>query len=395
MRPPLFGDPARIDLTHRPRTITFENPTGGAGTAGSAHGGRKGSPRRSVAADERVVLADIDGPGRIGHVWVTVPPMPPERLRSIVLEVFYDHHTEPSISVPLPDFFGAVHGRPVPLQSALQSVQEGRGFNSWVPMPFREHVRVELHNGTRHRFELYYQVDLTLGPVADDEGVLHASFRRQNPTVLRDDFVIADGFTGPGRFLGCNVGVRVHHEPTWFSWYGEGEVKMYLDDDDALPTWCGTGFEDYVGTAWGMGAHQTPVQGVPLVLTDPGVRRPMPDLVSAYRWHLPDPVVFEHRLRVTLQQIGAVILPPGSDAVRDEIDALGIVAGDGWTRLGSPWAEWFAICERTDDVCATAFVMCRHVQAVPPVDRALAAADIGRFAHEEPSLMERAMTPPD
>jgi hypothetical protein len=245
-------------------------------------------------------------------------------------------------------------------------------------MPFRQHLRIDVVNGSPRRAELYYQVDLTLGPVDDDEGLLHASFRRENPTTLGRDFLIADGFSGPGRFLGCNVGVRVFHEPNWFSWYGEGEVKMYLDDDAELPTWCGTGLEDYVGTAWGMGAHQTPLQGVQLLVPneDPAVR--MPDLVGFYRWHLPDPVVFRDRLRVTIQQIGAIILPPDSDTVKDEIDATGIVAGSGWRHIGRSWGEWFAVCERVDDYCATAYVYCRDVQAVTPVDVDAAVADVGR-----------------
>ncbi len=383
----LFPDPSTIDLGHRPRTVSFENPTGARGAAGSVAGGRKGAPNRRVQPGETVVLADIDGPGRVGHFWLTIPPMPPEQLRSVWLEVFYDGATEPSISVPVPDFFGAVLGRPVPYSSALQSTQEGRGYNSWIPMPFRRHLRVQLTNSTSRRFELYYQFDLTLGPVSDDAGILHASFRRENPTTLRRDFTIADGFIGPGRFLGCNVGIRVAQEPSWFAWYGEGEVKMYLDDDDALPTWCGTGLEDYVGTAWGMGAHQTEFQGVPLLVSDPSTSKPMPDMVGFYRWHLPDPVVFERSLRVTIQQIGAVILPPGADEARAAIESDGVLAGNGWQPIGKEGAA-FAIVERVDDYCATAFVYCRDVQPVVTVPLADAVADIARFPYERGTQFE-------
>ena len=380
-------DPMRIDLTQAPRTISFENPTGAAGAGGTAAGGRKGAPFRTIEPGERVTLADIDGPGTVRHVWCTVPPMRPEHLRALVLEVHYDGHAEPSVSVPLPDFFGAVHGRPVPYASALQSTQEGRGYNSWIPMPFRRHLRVELVNASPRPVQLYYQIDLTLGPVADDAGVLHASFRRENPTEMRRDFTIADGFDGPGRFVGCNVGVRVFHEPAWFAWYGEGEVKMFIDGE-TTPTWCGTGLEDYVGTAYGMGAHQTPYQGAPLVLRDPEAGRPNPDLVSFYRWHLPDPIVFERSLRVTIQQIGAVMVSPGQDALRDEVESAGVVAGTGWTHVGGRGVEWFAIAERVDDYCATAFVALQRVQGVAPVDVAAAVADIGRAAYERASSFE-------
>ena len=264
----MFTDPARISLAHRARTVSFENPTGAAGTAGSAFSGRKGAPRRFIEVDERANLADLRGPGRIGHFWMTVAPMAPERLRAIVLEVFYGDAEEPSISVPAADFFGAPLGRPVNYHSALQSTQEGRGFNSWIPMPFRDRIRVELINNTGRRIELYYQLDLVVGPVDDEEGLLHASFRRENPTTIRKDFTIADGLRGPGRFLGCNVGIRVFQVPSHFLWYGEGEVKMYIDDDAELPTWCGTGLEDYAGTAFGMGPHQTQFQGVPIHVSD-------------------------------------------------------------------------------------------------------------------------------
>jgi hypothetical protein len=382
---------ARLPTGVRTRTVSFENPTGGASTAGAAHGGRKGAPSRSVDAGERVVLCDLDGPGRVGHVWLTVPPMRPEHLRAIVLEIFYDGAPEPSVCVPVADFFGAPHGRPVPYQSALQSTQEGRGFNSWIPMPFRRHLRIELANHSPRAAELYYQLDVALGPVDDDEAILHATFRRENPTTLRDDFTVASGFSGPGRFLGANVGIRVFAEPSWFVWYGEGEVKMYLDGDEDLPTWCGTGLEDYVGTAWGMGPHQTPYQGVPLVLADPAVSRPLPDLVSFYRWHLPDPVVFERRLRVTIQQIGAVVVPAGRDDLRAEIDASGTVAGAGWREVDRRGVGWFAICERADDYCATAYVYCRDVQPVPRVDVEAAIADVDRRPYERPSAMERAL----
>ncbi|MCB1000336.1 MAG: DUF2961 domain-containing protein [Acidimicrobiales bacterium] len=384
-------DPMRIDLTQAPRTISFENPTGAAGMGGTVAGGRKGAPFRMIEPGERVTLADIEGPGTVRHVWCTVPPMRPDHLRALVLEVHYDGHDEPSVSVPLPDFFGAVHGRPVPYASALQSTQEGRGYNSWIPMPFRQHLRVELVNASPRPVQLYYQIDLTLGPVPADAGVLHASFRRENPTVLRRDFTIADGFRGPGRFVGCNVGVRVFHEPAWFAWYGEGEVKMYLDGE-SHPTWCGTGLEDYVGTAYGMGAHQTPYQGAPLVRRDPQAGRPNPDLVSFYRWHLPDPIVFERSLRVTIQQIGAVMVPPGDEHLRDEVDAAGVVAGTGWTHVGGSTVEWFAIAERVDDYCATAFVALEQVQGVVPVDVAAAVADVGRADYERPSAFEVGVT---
>jgi hypothetical protein len=383
------ADPARIDLAHQIRTISFENPSGAKGAAGSAHAGRKGAPNRLLAAGERLTLAEIAGPGRVRHVWLTFPPMPPEAMRAVSLEVFYDDAREPSVSVPCLDFFGLPHGRPAPYASALAAAQEGRGFNAWLPLPFHRRIRVELSNGSARRFPFYYQIAYTLGPEPAGTGILHASFRRENPTVLRRDFVIAEGLRGPGRFLGCNVGVRVLPEPD-FAWYGEGEVKIYLDGDGALPTWCGTGLEDYVGTAWGMGAHTTPLQGVPLVLQPEG-RAGMPDFVSFYRWHLPDPIAFQHECRVTIQQIGAVSVPRGRAELRARLDRAGRVAGSGWYEIGAGPLEAFAICERQDDYCATAFVYCRDAQPVPRLDVAAATADLARRPYETPSPFEGAL----
>jgi hypothetical protein len=379
------SDPARIEPGCEIRTVSFENPTGARGAAGRSAGGRKGAPNRFVAPGERLTLAEISGPGRVRHLWLTVPPMPPEAMRALVLEIFYDDTREPSVSVPCLDFFGLPHGRPAPYHSALSAAQEGRGFNAWLPMPFRRRIRVELWNGSARRFPLYYQLAYTLGSESDDIGLLHASFRRENPTALRRDFHIAGGFTGPGRFLGCNVGVRVLQEPD-FSWYGEGEVKMYLDGDGPYPTWCGTGLEDYVGSAWGMGVHATPLQGVPLIVQGPDAR--MPDFVGFYRWHLPDPIVFREDLRVTIQQIGALPVLRGQDELRRRIEREQRLAGTGWFDFAQGPLEAFAICERQDDYCATAFVYCLEVQAVPRTDVAAATADVARLAYEKPDAFE-------
>lgn len=374
-----------IDTTLDSRAVTFENPSGARGVGGTAHGGRKGAPNRRVRKGERVVLADLEGPGTVNHLWLTVPPAAPELLRALVLEVFYDDATEPSISVPVLDFFGLPHGRPVAYHSALVAVQEGRGFNSYVPMPFDRRIRVEFVNGSARSTLLYYQIDCTMQPrLPDGTGFLHVAFRRQNPTVMRDDFTIVDGLRGPGRFLGCVVGVRVI-DPA--DWYGEGEVKMYLDGDRDLPTICGTGLEDYVGTAWGMGAHAAPYGGAPLVVSDRS--GPNPDFVGFYRWHVPDPVVFRSDLRVTIQQIGAKGFAAGRDDDLEEYERTNPPAGEGWIREHLPptLAAW-GIAERVDDYCAAAFVYCTHVQAVPRVDVAAATADISRRAYEQPAGME-------
>ena len=195
-------NPAFIDPSYDCRAVTFENPTGARGSGGQAANGRKGAPSRRIRAGERVVLADLEGPGVIRHFWLTMLPAPPERLRALMLEVFYDGAAEPSISVPVVDFFGLPHGRQVPMQSAVMSVLEGRGYNSYapdaVPRGRAGRGRERAARGTI----LYYQLDYTLHAELPAElGYLHATFRRENPTTLRQDFVIADGLEGPGPVL--------------------------------------------------------------------------------------------------------------------------------------------------------------------------------------------------
>jgi hypothetical protein len=381
----MWPDPSQLDPTLDSRSISFENPTGARGAGGSAAGGRKGAPSRGIGPGSHVVLADVEGPGTIRHIWCTVPPAPPEQLRAITLEIFYDDRAEPSVSVPLLDFFGAPLGRPVPFSSLLTVVAEGRGFNAYFPMPFRERVRVELANHSQRFVMLYFQIDYTLARLADDAALLHVSFRRENPTTMRHDFVIAEGLRGPGRFLGCAVGIRCIDGGIW---YGEGEVKVYRDGDGRLPTICGTGLEDYVGTAWGMGAHHGPYAGAPLdVRADAADSLSIPDFVGFYRWHLPDPITFADDLRVTIQQIGAARFAAAKHAEADEFFAHNPPAGHGIMR-DLPGTAAFAICERIDDYSAASFTYCRDPQAVPRVDPVAAAADLGRRSYESPSPME-------
>jgi hypothetical protein len=374
-------DPSFIDPRLDCRAISFENPSGARGAGGTAHGGRKGAPNRRVAPGERVVLADIDGPGTVRHVWLTIPPSPPEVMRAQTLEIFYDSADEPSVSVPVLDFFCLPHGRAAPVASALVAVQEGRGFNSYLPMPFAKHVRIEYTNASDRVITLYYQLDLTLdGGAGESTGYLHTLFRRENPTVMRRDFVIASGLRGPGRFVGCSVGVRVLDTGIW---YGEGEVKVYRDGDTDHPTICGTGLEDYVGTAWGLGAHSALYGGAPLDVRPPASTSPT--FVGFYRWHLLDPIMFREELTVTIQQIGAAMFGVGDDAARRAYEADHPVAGDGWTQMGS---TTIGIVERVDDYCATAFVYAAEPQPVPRVDVAGAVADIGRAPFEPVDPME-------
>jgi hypothetical protein len=374
-----LASPSYLFPGHASRAATFENPTGAVSAGGAAAGGRKGAPSRIIAAGERVVLADFDGPGTITHIWLTVASArltaPPGFLRAQILEVFYDGASEPSMSVPVPDLFGAVHGVTSSYASALTAVNDGRGFTLRIPMPFRRHIRIEYENGSDELAILYYQADALLGPIPDDTGILHVAFRRENPTIEGRDFVIDEGLRGPGRYLGCTGGVRVLDDRHW---WGEGEVKVFLDGEPT-PTICGTGTEDYLDSAWGLGAFASPESGAPLVRVRPGAREPRSEhqLIGFYRWHLSDPIVFSRALRVTVQQIGSAFFRAGEDAEYAAFRASVTVAGRGWIDRGlSPPALAIGLYERADDWCAASFVYCADAQPVPRVDRRLAGADL-------------------
>jgi hypothetical protein len=379
------ADPSYVDASLDSRSLSFENPTGARGAGGRTGGGRKGDPSRIVAPGETVVLADVDGPGTLRHLWMTFQPAAPEAMRALWLEVRYDGSEFASISVPCVDFFGVAHGRPVPYTSALTSIQGTVGFNAFFPMPFREHVEVRLTNGGRGPAFVFYQLDYTLEPEwIDERGYLHVEFRRENPTVPKRDFVIAEHAGGPGRFLGCVVGVRVIDEGMW---YGEGEVKIYRDGDRDHPTICGTGLEDYVCSAWGLSSHHALYAGAPLVVSDSGGRGVGGSafgpaaFVSFYRWHVLDPVMFSDDVRVTIQQIGSDAFGPGQEAERERFAATREVTPAGWHEIAG---ASFALSERSDDYCASSFVYRLAPHAVAPLDVEEALADIGRRPDEPP-----------
>jgi hypothetical protein len=376
-------DPSYIESHLDCRSISFENPTGGRGNGGRTHQGRKGRPFYILDSGEKVILADIQGPGTIRHIWTMLCGMPPEISRALRLEVFYDGLGEPSISVPILDYFGLPHGRCAEYYSVLSAVSEGRGMNSYIPMPFGRSVRVEFTNESRLPVGLFYQIDYTLDPTAGHSpSYLHGSFRRENPTQIRQDFVIAEGLKGPGRFLGCSVGIRVSDKQNW---YGEGEVKIYRDGDEQYPTYCGTGLEDYVGSAYGLGRHYGLYAGSPLnvPITNINGVKTYPDFVSFYRWHVPDPVMFVEDLRVTIQQIGgAADFKKGQEAEFETYKKDHQAAGPGWLPGISGDSISFGLIERQDDYCATAFVYCRRPQVVPRYSLESAIKDIA-FTPEE------------
>ena len=189
------------------------------------------------------------------------------------------------------------------MNTALTAIQEGRGFNSFIPLALQRHLKIVITNVSEQDMSFFYQLDYTLGAGADD-GYLHCTFRRENPTTLKQDFVIEDGLRGPGRFLGCVVGIRCFEGQVW---YGEGEVKIFKDGDTDYPTICGTGLEDYVGTAWGMGPHVSFYAGSQVDISQsssPTADFGNPDSSASYRLARRCPDHVRAPMKVTIQQIG-------------------------------------------------------------------------------------------
>ncbi|MCE5304062.1 MAG: DUF2961 domain-containing protein [Planctomycetaceae bacterium] len=286
------------------RAVTQENPTGGKGLGGKDRGngnGRKGAPAfRNVAAGETKTLCDIEGPGMVRHLWITVEDRDPESLRSYIVRIYWDNSPHPSVEAPLGDLFGVAHGRTASFMTPYVGMPEGRSFHCYFPMPFSKRCRITFQNDTPKKMPwLFYQVDYTLGDkVTDDWGRFHAQFRRET-TPAGKDYCLLDTHGSPGVFVGAVIGVN----PKGPGWWGEGEIKFYIDGDDKYPTICGTGAEDYLCTGWGMKPHQAIYTGVNYKKDD--LETKWSRFVSFYRFHVYDPIFFKEGLRVELQQIGA------------------------------------------------------------------------------------------
>lgn len=290
----LITQPYRLDTGLVSRSISFENPTGepgeGGKTASKLGVGRKGRPMQDVLPGGTVTLCDIAGPGVIRHIWVTTRGEP-VNLRSLVLRAYWDGQEHPSIECPVGDFFGFAHGKVMAYASAVHAVGRKAGMSIYLPMPFVRRARFTLTNDGPKAQPLFYQIDYTLGDAHPaDVGRLHVLFRRENPTTLKKDFHLLPQRNQKGRFIGSIIGIRATHG----NWWGEGEVKVYMDGDTAYPTICGTGSEDYVGLSWGI--QQTPFLYNGCSLNEN-------KFVSMYRWHLPDPIAWQKECRITIQQI--------------------------------------------------------------------------------------------
>jgi len=303
------------------RSISPENYTGEKGKGGMASLEDKDKPNAANASwaardlgqgwkvnpfvriqpGETFTMANIEGMGAIQHIWMT----PTGNWRFSILRIYWDDETEPSVECPVGDFFGMGWNEYAPLNSLAVCVNPGSAFNCYWVMPFRKKCRITMENiNVKEPMTLYYQVDYTLTDVPTDAAYFHAQFRRQNPTD-NSIYTIADNIKGKGQFVGVYLAWGVNNN----GWWGEGEIKFFIDGDSKYPTICGTGTEDYFCGSYNFernGQYKefcTPYSGLPQVIRPDGTYKSQ-QRFGLYRWHIMDPIRFEKDLKITIQDLG-------------------------------------------------------------------------------------------
>jgi len=288
------------------RSISAENPTGEKGggareipgpdnPASELGSGWKVRPCITLDKGSTATIANISGPGIIHHLWITVTE---KAYRDCILRFFWDSEKYPSIEVPLGDFFCNGHALRCNINSLPVAVNPSGGFNCYLPMPFRSHALITIENQRRENIEgFFYQVNYSLTEIPDNAAYLHAQWRRSMTSRKSPEHIILDGVKGQGHYVGTYLAWTQLSD----GWWGEGEVKFFIDGDKEHPTICGTGTEDYFGGAWCFGeTYSTAFLGYPFSQKEPG-RVPKHGM---YRWHIMDPIRFASDLRVTVQTLG-------------------------------------------------------------------------------------------
>ena len=295
-----------------PENFCGEKNGGGRATEGTGSAcardlgvGWKLSPSVRIEPGETFTLADIDGPGAIQQIWMTVTG----HWRYSILRAFWDGQEQPSVESPVGDFFACGWGEYAQVSSLAVCVNPGSAFNSYWEMPFRTHAKLTITNIADEAITVYYQINYTLTEVPEDCAYFHAQFRRVNPLPYKEVYTILEGVEGAGQYVGTYMAWGVNNS----GWWGEGEIKFYMDGDE-YPTICGTGTEDYFCGSYNFESKSadggreyreftTPYAGMPQVLRPDGLYRSQ-QRFGLYRWHISDPVRFASDLRVTIQALG-------------------------------------------------------------------------------------------
>ncbi len=291
-----------------PENFTGEKGKGGMATEGTGKNasrdlgqGWKVSPSVEIKAKTTFTLAEITGSGAIQHIWMT----PTGKWRYSILRFYWDDEKEPSVEVPVGDFFCMGWQQYAQINSLAVTVNPGSAFNCYWTMPFRKKCRITMENIADESMILYYQIDYTLTDVPEDAAYFHAQFRRVNPQPYKQIYALIDGIRGKGHYVGTYMAWGVNSN----GWWGEGEMKFYMDGDRDFPTINGTGLEDYFCGSYNFdnkGKYQefsTPYTGLHQVVRPDGLYQSQ-QRFGMYRWHITDPVRFDKDLRVTVQALG-------------------------------------------------------------------------------------------
>ena len=297
------------------RSLSPENFTGAKGAGGMATEGTgkwpssrlgrgwKVSPSIKIKTGETATIANIEGEGAIQQIWMT----PTGKWRYTILRIYWDDQENPSVECPIGDFFSATWQSYAPVSSLPVCVNPGSAFNCYWEMPFRKRCRMTVTNLDKDEMTLFYQINYTLTKVPADCAYFHAQFRRVNPLPYKQVYTILDGVKGRGHYVGTVMSIGVNNN----GWWGEGEIKFFMDGDTEWPTICGTGAEDYFCGSYNFESPETkqyapfntPYAGLHQVLKPDGVYKSQMRF-GLYRWHIMDPVRFEQDLRITIQALG-------------------------------------------------------------------------------------------
>ena len=263
--------------------------------------GWKVNPFVTILPGETFTMAEMEGPGAIQHIWMT----PTGNWRFSIIRIYWDDETEPSVEVPVGDFFGMGWNEYAPLNSQPITVNPGSAFNSYWVMPFRRKCKITMTNiNDADPMNLYYQIDYTLTTVPEDAAYFHAQFRRTKVNET-SDYTIIDGVRGEGHYVGVYMAWQVNNN----GWWGEGEIKFFMDGDKTFPTIIGTGTEDYFCGSYNFDRHgkyttfTTPYAGLVQVLS-PDQTYKAGQRFGLYRWHVMDPIRFRKDLKITIQDLG-------------------------------------------------------------------------------------------
>jgi hypothetical protein len=350
------------------RWSSFENPTAKKGASAHENHGAKGHAFDKIAAGSTISLLDYsESAGIITRMWVTVSNRSQEMLRSLIFRCYWDGADKPAVEAPLGDFFSC-GSELCKFENELFSSPEGKSFNAYVPMPFNKSAKITVTNESETDLShFFYDVNMVALDEPDRDALyFHCYWHRRKEHALGEDFELLPKISGAGRILGTAVVVNTN--PVYKKqWWGEGEVKAYIDGDTDLPTLCGTGTEDYIGTGWGQGVYSDRYQGC--LMSDYEKLRWV-----FYRLHVADPVFFHQDIKLTIQLIGGAPAEEVREIMENNAPLIPVTFDDNGTiqhiyKTDKPLPEkgWVNYYRSDDYAAVTWFYLNNKENSLPPI----------------------------